>query len=49
MQPAQIKVHRDENFLHHAKVQPTYFAGQIKKAQIPIVHQKIIEFYFDHI
>ena len=31
MQPAQIKLHIDENFLHQAKIQPLYFAGQIKK------------------
>ena len=29
MQPAQIKLHPDENFLHHAKIQPPYFAGQV--------------------
>ena len=33
MQPAQIKLHPDENFLHHAKIQPPCFAGQIKRAQ----------------
>ena len=31
MEPAQIKLHPDENFLHHAKIQPQYFAGQIKR------------------
>ena len=32
MQPAQVKLHPDENFLHHAKIKPPYFAGQIKRA-----------------
>ena len=36
MQPAQINLHPDENFLHHAKIQPPYFAGQIKRAQIRV-------------
>ena len=27
MQPAQIKLHPDENFLQHAKIQSSYFAG----------------------
>ena len=32
MQPAQIKLHPNDNFLCHAKVQPPYFAGLIKRA-----------------
>ena len=32
MQPAQIKLRPDEKLLHHAKIQPPYFAGQIKRA-----------------
>ena len=35
MQPAQIKLRPDEKFLHHAKIQPLYFAGQIKRALAP--------------
>ena len=27
----QIKLHSEENFLHHEKIQPPYFAGQIKR------------------
>ena len=33
MQPAQIKP--TENFLHRAKIEPSYFAGQIKRDQSP--------------
>ena len=32
MQPAQIKLHPNENFLHHTKIQPPYFTRKIKRA-----------------
>ena len=35
MQPARIKLWPDEKFLHHAKIQPMHFAGQIKRASAP--------------
>jgi hypothetical protein len=31
--PAEIRLHRDENFLQHAKIEPQCFAGQIKRAK----------------
>ena len=34
MLPAEIKLHPDEKFLQHAKIEPPCFAGQIKRAKV---------------
>jgi hypothetical protein len=34
MQPAQKELHSEENFQHHAKIQPPYFPGQIKRTPV---------------
>ena len=41
LQPAQIKLHPDENYLQHAKIRPPYFVGQINRAM-----GNLLDFFF---
>ena len=49
LQPAQIKVHPDENFLQHAKISPPHFALQIKSTQVwlSLSLQKLFQSIYD--